>query len=110
LEHFPTFKRYTWKEWLTLFIGCGVIVSAVYSILMFASQAGLNRTSFFGEWFNLAILIIWSCGPPAWFYVEYYVLWPDADIETKEKLKVGRELAKPFWAAVIATLLFLVPK
>jgi len=35
------------------------------------------------------------------------MLWPDADNEKKERLRVGRDLAQPFWAAVLGTLLMM---
>jgi hypothetical protein len=86
-------------------------VFAVYSVLCFL-KLGLPES-----WRDLGlrqwklILLFWTLAPPAWFFLEHYLLWgSDQPLEQLERIKMGRELAQPFWAAVLATLLFLMPE
>ena len=68
----------------------------------------------------VAHIVAWTLGPPVWFFVEWYVLHPELLPNATEKvgqlkaeyerLKLGQELAKPIWAAILAAVLFLVPK
>jgi len=73
LRHFPTFSKYTWKEWLTLIIAFASIIYALISIIHFASINGDSKHDFFNDPFVKIILITWSCGPPAWFFFEQYM-------------------------------------
>lgn len=70
---------------------------------------------------TVAHVIAWTVLPPAWFFFETYVLdshlLPTAQHAVDPKLKaaydslrLGQELAKNFWAAILAAILFLVPK
>ena len=74
-------------------------------------------------------VLAWILLPPLWFFIEWYVIHPDllptakwmaaaASISEEiarakaeyERIKLGQDLAKGVWAAVLATVLFLVPK
>ena len=70
---------------------------------------------------TIAHVIAWTIVPPAWFFLETYTL--DAHLLPSAKhadesalkaaydsLRLSQELAKNFWAAILAAILFLVPK
>jgi hypothetical protein len=103
-------QNYTWKEWVTFLSAVSAILFAIFSIFHFGASAQEQKPDFFENPLNLLILSFWTCAPPAWFFCEYYILWPDASEHKKEQIRIGRELAKPFWAAVLATLLLIMPK
>jgi hypothetical protein len=105
-----SFSHYEWQHWITLSVFLAAAGFAVYSTLCFL-KLGLPES-----WGDAAlrhwklIILFWTLAPPAWFFIEHYVLWggnPDSDC--LKRIEMGRELAQPFWAAVLATLLFLIP-
>lgn len=53
--------------------------------------------------------VTWSVGPPLWFVVEYFHLFPryDGDDQHIDDLKYGQGLAKAFWAGIAALLVVL---
>lgn len=70
---------------------------------------------------GVAHVVLWTVGPPAWFFLETYTLGahllPDAshpdDPARKagyERMRLGQDLASKVWAAVLAAILFLIPK
>lgn len=67
-------------------------------------------------------VILWTIGPPAWFFIEAFVLMKPylpssegypatAAAKVKyERWKLEMDMAKAFWAAVLAAILFCIPK
>jgi predicted membrane protein len=53
-------------------------------------------------------LVLWSIGPPAWFFIEHNVLL-EANGSNLDRLKSGQEVAGRIWAAVLAVILFFYP-
>ena len=58
----------------------------------------------------VALVFFWTLGPPLWFLFEYFVLWKGADEQQLKQIKEWQDIAKPLWAAVLATVLFFIPK
>lgn len=70
---------------------------------------------------TIAHVVGWTLGPPAWFFIETYTL--DSELlpsvrhatdpalkAAYDSLRLAQDLAKNFWAAVLAAILFSVPK
>lgn len=68
-----------------------------------------------------AHVIAWTLGPPAWFFLETFVVMrpylPDPTRTTTPEIqalldrwKLKADMAKAFWAALLAAILFFVPK
>jgi len=101
----------SWRRWLTRFVGLAAFLFAVYSVRRFLqSDFPTSRAVFVESWDLMAILFFWTFAPAVWFFFEYFFLWYRADEKFLGKVKTGQDLAKTFWAAVLATLLFLIPK
>jgi len=63
------------------------------------------------------LTVFWALGPPIWFFVEYYAVDHDWIVNlpgTKDALlhsvTTYADYASKIWAAVVATILFLVKK
>lgn len=98
----------TWRKRFTKLLGLAALGWAIYSIGYFLKP--ISRVHFETEYFPKVIILFWTIGPPIWFFCEYFWLWKNADEKTQARIQVGQDLARPFWAAVLATLLFLLPK
>ncbi len=103
-----TYNTY-WK--LRLLIAILLLVYAVCAIIRF-SQLEIRVIS------NIVEIVIWTLGPPIWFFAEYY-LFDKGKIEMPEnkakdvfldELKIYAGAASKIWAAVLAVLLFMLPK
>ncbi len=103
-----TYNTY-WK--LRLLIAGLLLVYAVCAIIRF-SQLEVRVIS------NIVEIVIWTLGPPIWFFAEYY-LFDKGKIEMPEnkakdvfldELKIYAGAASKIWAAVLAVLLFMLPK
>lgn len=104
----PQIRR---RRRLTHLVGAAAFVFAAYSLVRYLSaDFPATRAQFARTPDLVAILIFWTLAPPAWFFVEHFWLWGGADDAMRARVAAGQALAKPFWAAVLATLLFLVPK
>lgn len=84
----------------------GLLVIYLFLNGKFTDSNGKFDKSFWG----IFHIIVWTVGPPIWFFFEYYVLNADATEPQLMKIKVGQEMAKNSWAAILAVILFLVPK
>lgn len=106
------FANYRYQNWITLFVFVSALFLLYFSACSFLSSDANTFKELIGEGNekNLVFVFFWVFGPPAWFYFEYYVLWRDASEEKRNRLKVGRELAKPFWAAALYFLFLTVSK
>lgn len=107
---FLHFNSYEWQQWITL---CVVFIAAMLSIVSlvyFLYYLPPSLAAFKADKYSIAILAAWVFGPPVWFLFERYLLWPDANSVKLDQLRSARELAQPFWAALLATLLFLIPR
>ena len=112
-EKMPTifdFSSYQWQHWVTFVMASVATFMAIWSLGFFLSpKLPQSREAFVRSRKCLFIIFFWSLGVPAWFLFEYFVLWDGADAAHLERVKVGRELAQPIWAAVLASLLLLAP-
>jgi len=83
--------------------------------------AGSVPTKFELTRVGIAHVVGWTIGPPAWFFIETFTiddsLLPSAAHSTDpalkakyDRLRVAQELASKVWAAILASILFLVPK
>jgi len=104
------FKSYQCQNWVTLIAFLIAICFAIFSVYYFIELAPDNLRAFRANPIVQLILGCWIFLPPAWFFFEYYILWPNASVKKKEALRDARQLAQPFWAAVLLSLLFLVSK
>lgn len=70
---------------------------------------------------GIAHVVAWTIAPPAWFFLETFTindhLLPSAEHSTNpqlqseyNRLRVAQDLGAKVWAAVLAAILFLVPK
>jgi len=103
------FKSYQCQNWFTLIAFLIAISFAIFSVYYFLELSPDNSRAFRTNSIVRLILACWIFVPPAWFFFEYYILWSNASVKKKEELKNARQLAQPFWAAVLLSLLFLVP-
>lgn len=58
-------------------------------------------------------VLLWTIGPPIWFFLEYWIASTYACPNDKEALanvKLWEDIAKTFWAGILAAVLFLKPK
>lgn len=58
-------------------------------------------------------VVLWTMGPPVWFFLEYWVastyVCPN-DKEALANVKLWEDIAKTFWAGILAAVLFLKAK
>jgi hypothetical protein len=80
----------------------------VYSLWAFIGLTA--REDLIKNFWLKSVLLIWILAPSAWFLFEVNLLWKKADDTRLASIKAGQELARPFWAAVLAALLLLVPR
>ena len=70
---------------------------------------------------GIAHVVGWTIAPPAWFFLETFTiddhLLPSAEHSTNpqlkaeyDRLRVAQDLGAKVWAAILAAILFLVPK
>jgi hypothetical protein len=54
-------------------------------------------------------IILWTLGPPIWFFAEYYYLKDISgyDASRLADVKIWQDLATKFWAGILAVMLFL---
>ena len=79
-------------------------IVAVYRIASGAAQPALGTRSTEVIWH----VMLWTFAPPLWFAFEATFLCKSN--EDWQRLKANQELAGRIWAAVLASILFLVPK
>jgi hypothetical protein len=54
-----------------------------------------------------AYLMLWTVVPPAWFWLEYHLIWQTAvstERESFEQFKHSQELSRNIWLAFVAVL------
>lgn len=70
---------------------------------------------------GIAHVVAWTIAPPAWFFLEAFIIHGDllpsaahsSDPALKaqyDRLRVAQDLGAKVWAAILASILFLVPK
>lgn len=95
------------NPWKALFAVVALMYGA-YVIWQFLSGAYTTKEGSFNNARIAKIhVLVWTIGPPLWFFIEYYLLTPSHDLAA---VKQGQDLASKFWAAVLASILFLKPK
>lgn len=58
-------------------------------------------------------VLLWTMGPPIWFFGEYWIASTYAcpyDQEALANVKLWQDMAKTFWAGILAAVLFLKGK
>lgn len=58
-------------------------------------------------------VLLWTVGPPTWFFIEYWLASTygcPGSKDALEDVKLWQDMAKPFWAGVLAAILFLKGK
>lgn len=113
------------NRWLAA-LGATSMLDAIFVI------SGLTDSTPWSQWLvtgnpkrltglGVVHVVAWTILPPLWFFLETFVieerLLPSEAHSTDNKLKaeydrlrVAQDLAAKFWAAVLAAILFLVPK
>lgn len=113
------------NRWLAV-LGAFSMLDAVFVI------SGLAGSTLWSPWFvsgnprtltdlGVAHVVAWTVLPPLWFFFETFIiedrLLPSAahsmDAELKagyDRLRAAQDLGAKVWAAVLAAILFLVPK
>ena len=87
---------------LMVLIRC--VVSVVASAVALCSLAAVWRKDPCKE-IVAVIIIVWTLGPPVWFFLEQVLVDQIAvDKPTMKELEAGQELASKFWASVAAAL------
>lgn len=94
---------------INLAVSIPAILLAGFSLWHFLTFRG-GRAEFLKDWFGVVSVFFWTLAPPAWFFIEFFVLWEGATDAELKRVQDGQKLAQAFWAAVLAALLFLVPK
>jgi hypothetical protein len=111
--------------WLAA-LGAVSMLDAVFVI------SGLAGTTLWSHWLvsenprkltglGIAHVVAWTVLPPLWFFLETFIIEDrflprpahSTDAELKagyDRLRVAQDLAAKVWAAVLAAILFLVPK
>jgi hypothetical protein len=106
-----SFGEYTFRHWITVLafvVAFGVAVLCVNFFL--SSKLPATRALFIQNRLCLFAVFFWTFAPPAWFFFEYFVLWSGTTADDLKRVLDGQRLAQPFWGAVLATLLFLIPR
>jgi hypothetical protein len=104
-------RTYTWRHCIAaVAFALGVVVAWASLSYYLSPSLPTTRVNFIADHRAVAILFFWSFVPPAWFFVEYFVVWGNGSEAELKRVGDGQKLAQPFWAAILATLLFLVPK
>jgi hypothetical protein len=100
------------RQVFTVAIGVFAFVSGFLSLHVFLRKDfPKTRADFVANRLCVFILFLWTFGPPAWFFFEYVVLWAGDNFkDIRVDILNGQKLAQSFWAAILATLLFLIPK
>ena len=98
----------TRTDWRTLFaiVAFGYGVFAVYQIAAAPIPEGATKRPRLPE--DIWHVMLWTFVPPLWFYFETMVIAKTP--EEREKIKPHQDLVSKVWAAVLAAILFLVPK
>ena len=96
-----SFSEYTWRHWISFATFVVAVAFAIYCLWFFGNAPNEQKRA------HVWLLGVWGLGPPAFFFLEYYFLWKQADTAQQQRLKAGRELAQPFWAAVGVLLALL---
>lgn len=113
------------NRWLTT-LGATSMLDAVFVI------SGLTDSKPWSQWLvagnpkkltglGVVHVVAWTVLPPLWFFLETFIieerLLPSEARSTNAELKAGydrlrvaQDLAAKVWAAVLAAILFLVPK
>ena len=105
-------STYRWQNWVTVFVAVVAVGFGVFSLSYFLNQNfPKTRQAFIASPLCVFILFFWTFALPAWFYIEYFILWAgEGSKDIRADVLNGQKLAQPFWAAILATLLFLVPR
>jgi hypothetical protein len=108
LEH-PTAAQERWNFWLW-YVRAALAAAAIALALWSASVAiGARSPQDKAPTLTCSLAIVfllWSVGPPVWFWLEYAYLWPQTGTSF-EDLKYGQELAKNIWVSIGAVLITL---
>ena len=96
------------RKFITFLFASAAIIVAYKSIDYFLGDRWNDMAGFKEDPYASKILFIWIFGPPIWFFFERYVVWYGTTDAERMGMKEGRELAKPLWAAVLATLVLLI--
>ncbi|WP_411725463.1 hypothetical protein [Methyloglobulus sp.] len=99
--------------WFRFILGGSLLIYAVCTIIRFSALTLETK-----EIFHIYEIVFWTLGPPAWFFVEYYLMDNGTIIlppgEKKDKFlaeaKNYADTASKIWAAVLAVLVFMYPK
>lgn len=119
------FTRMCRNRWLAA-LGATSMLDAVFVI------SGLTDNTPWSQWLvtgnpkkltglGVVHVVAWTVLPPLWFFLETFIieerLLPSEARSTNAELKAGydrlrvaQDLAAKLWAAVLAAILFLVPK
>ena len=102
-------SNHKWRNWITYIAALIASIFAVYSLKFFlGTNFPSTREAFAKDATCNGIILFWALGIPLWFIFEHFVLWSDMP-DQQQRVKAGRELVQPLWAAVLVILLFLVP-
>lgn len=85
-----------WMSILSLVVFLVACASIAYGVRTFQSPV---------NWVKEFILIAWIIGPPAWFAVDYFVIYKAYGVPgSLEYFKYGQDVASKFWIAVTTLL------
>jgi hypothetical protein len=93
---------------LAIFYGIFVI-QGLWRKRFVGKNSGSNELSTMGK----IHIILWTIGPPTWFFVEYWVASKyvcPGDESALNQIKLWQDIAKNFWAGLLAAMLFLKGK
>lgn len=102
---------YSTYWWFRLILAFGLIIYAATTIFRFSVLTERNTGS-------IVEIILWTLGPPLWFFLEQYsfdkgrISLPGSvkKEDFMKSVKGYADSASKIWAAVLAVLLFLLPK
>jgi hypothetical protein len=102
------YKHFSRARWV---LACVALVLAAITIVYFAARPRPINV------YTAFVVACWALLPPAWFFGEYYAVDHDAFTELPvakdamlESVKAYADYASKIWAAVLASVLFLVAK
>jgi hypothetical protein len=53
--------------------------------------------------------VCWSLVPPLWFFFEYHLV-PPTEVDRRKQIKDSQDVAGKIWAAVVAIMVFVIPR
>jgi hypothetical protein len=111
LSHPLKLSQFTWRHRLTHAVFIVAITFAFVSLRYFLDpKFPADRAAFTHDAFCVIIVFFWTLAPPAWFFFEFLFLWAGTTADDLKRVQDCQKLAQPFWAALLATLLLLIPK